>query len=104
MCGLLLIPLTSARPVLIVATCLMGVGQGLCHPTLSAFITKIAPPSHRGGILGVSSSMMALARVLGPPLAGFAYDAWRTPGAIFSQTAVVTIGIVLLLSLLRRLE
>lgn len=93
--GLLLIPFTQLRAVLIGATCLMGVGQGLCHPTLSAFITKISPPSHRGGILGVSSSMTALARVLGPALAGYAYDALKTPGAVFSQVAVVTIGIAL---------
>jgi len=100
MLGLLLVPLTHAPVVLIVATCLMGVGQGLCHPTLSAFITKVAPASHRGGILGVSSSMTALARMLGPALVGFAYDALKTPGAIFSQAAIVSIGIALAMRLL----
>jgi len=95
MLGLLLVPFTHAVGMLIAATCLMGIGQGLCHPTLSAYISKTAPPSHRGGILGVSSSLTALARVCGPALAGFAYDALRTPGALFSQAAVVTIGIFL---------
>lgn len=98
--GLLLIPLTAARAVLIAATCLMGLGQGLCHPTLSAYISKVAPPTHRGGILGVSSSMTALARVIGPALAGVAHDALRTNGAIGAQVIVVSIGIVLLLRLL----
>ncbi|MDP9190634.1 MAG: MFS transporter [Acidobacteriota bacterium] len=102
--GLLLIPLTAAPAVLIAATCLMGVGQGLCHPTLSAFISKVAPPSQRGGILGVSSSMTALARVIGPALAGLAYDALQTNGAIVSQVMVVSIGIVLLLRLLTTRE
>jgi DHA1 family tetracycline resistance protein-like MFS transporter len=98
--GLLLIPLTTSRAVLIAATCLTGVGQGLCLPTMSAFISKVAPPSHRGGILGVSSSMTALARVIGPALVGLAYDALHTRGAIASQVAVVTIGIAMLARLL----
>ena len=98
--GLLLVPLTTMRAPLIVAVCLMGVAQGLCHPTLSAFISKVAPPAHRGGILGVSSSMTALARVIGPALVGLAYDSLRTGGAIASQVLVVAVGIVLLSRLL----
>ena len=97
--GLLLVPLTTARAVLIAAACLMGVAQGLCHPTLNAFISKVAPPAHRGGILGVSSSMTALARVMGPALVGLAYDTLRTTGAIASQVLVVMAGIALLLQL-----
>jgi DHA1 family tetracycline resistance protein-like MFS transporter len=95
MAGMLLLPLTHARAGIIAATCLMGAGQGLCNPTLSAYISKIAPASHRGGILGVSTSLNALARVLGPPLAGLAYDAFQTAGAVVSQAAVIAIGIVL---------
>ena len=100
MFGLLLVPLTQARPVLIVATIFMGFGQGLCHPTISAFVTKIAPPSHRGGILGVVSSMTALARMFGPALVGFAYDALKTPGAVFLQAMIVSVGIALAMRLL----
>jgi MFS transporter, DHA1 family, tetracycline resistance protein len=100
MLGLLLVPWTQDTRVLIIATCLMGVGQGLCNPTLSAYISKIAPPAERGGILGVSSSLTALARVIGPALAGLAYDSLRTPGAVFSQAIIVTIAIVLALRLM----
>jgi MFS transporter, DHA1 family, tetracycline resistance protein len=102
--GLLLVPLTAGRAVLIAAVCLMGMAQGLCHPTLSAFISKVAPPAHRGGILGVSSSMTALARVMGPALVGLAYDAMRTTGAIASQVLVAIAGIALLLRLLHSAE
>ncbi len=97
--GLLIVPLTIQRAPLIAAVCLMGMAQGLCHPTLSAYISKVAPPAHRGGILGVSSSMTALARMIGPALAGLAYDALRTGGAIGSQVVVVMVGIVLLIRL-----
>lgn len=99
--GLLLVPLSATRAPLIAATCLMGIAQGLCHPTLSAYISKVAPSEHRGGILGVSSSMTALARVMGPAIAGFAYDALRTGGAVGSQVVIVIVGMLLLLQLRR---
>lgn len=98
--GLLLIPFTRDVKLLVGATCLLGVGQGLCNPALSAYISKVAPPSHRGGILGVSSSLNALARVAGPALAGFAYDTLAAPGALFSQAAVVTIAMALAVRLI----
>jgi MFS family permease len=93
--GLLLVPFTHSRAVLVLAICLMGVGQGLCNPTLSAFISKVAPSTHRGGILGVSSSLNSLARVIGPALAGWAYDTMKAPGALLSQGAVVLIALIL---------
>ncbi|HJQ35582.1 MAG TPA: MFS transporter [Thermoanaerobaculia bacterium] len=99
--GCLVLGLLSVPFNLILATCLMGFAQGLCHPALSAFISKVAPTEHRGGILGVSSSMTALARVVGPALAGFAYDTLRTRGAIGSQLVVVVLAVGLLLALLR---
>jgi DHA1 family tetracycline resistance protein-like MFS transporter len=104
MAGLLLVPLTHARLVLVAATCLMGVGQGLCNPALSAYISKVAPTTHRGGILGVSSSLNSLARVVGPPLAGFAYDAYKAPGAALSQAAVVSVALLLSVRLIRSRE
>ncbi|MCU1244573.1 MAG: tetracycline resistance protein, partial [Acidobacteria bacterium] len=93
--GLLLIPFTRDLRLLVAATCLMGVAQGLCNSALSSYLSKIAPPAHRGGILGVSSSLNALARVLGPALAGFAYDALHAPGALLSQAIVVAVAIAL---------
>ena len=100
MLGLLIVPATTARGALVVAACLMGVGQGLCNPLLSSYISKVAPASHRGGILGVATSLNALARVMGPPLAGLAYDAFRTPGALLSQVAIVSVAMLLAMRLI----
>jgi MFS family permease len=100
--GLLLVPLSTSRVVLVLATCLMGMGQGLCNPALSSYISKIAPTSHRGGILGVATSLNALARVMGPPIAGFAYDSFHTAGASLSEAVIVAIGIALSLRVIAR--
>ncbi|HEX7137858.1 MAG TPA: MFS transporter [Vicinamibacterales bacterium] len=102
MLGLLIVPFTHSRGALVVATCLMGAGQALCNPALSAYISKISPPTQRGAILGVSTSLNSLARVFGPAVAGLAYDALQAPGALLSQAAVVAVGIVLSLQLIRR--
>lgn len=98
--GLLLILFTRDPKVLAIAIILMGVGQGLCNPTLSAYISKIAAPTHRGGVLGVSTSLNALARVIGPPLAGLAYDAFRAPGALITQAAIAAVAIALAVRLM----
>ena len=86
--------------MLIAATLLMGVGQGLINPTLSSYISKVAPATHRGGILGLAHSMNALARVAGPPIAGLAYDAYRAPGALLAQAFIVCLGITLAVRLM----
>jgi MFS family permease len=93
--GLMLVPFTTERGMLIAATLLMGMGQGLINPTLSSYISKIAPASHRGGILGLAHSLNALARVMGPPIAGFAYDAYQAPGALGTQAVLVLVGMAL---------
>jgi MFS family permease len=98
--GLVIVPFTTDRVVLVIATCLMGVGQGLCNPTFSSYISKVAPATRRGGILGLAHSLNALARVAGPPIAGLAYDAFRTPGAFFSQAAIVCIGMFMAVRLI----
>lgn len=100
--GLLLVPLTGALGALIVATLLMGVAQGLVNPTLSSYISKVAPESHRGGILGLAHSLNALARVMGPPIAGFAYDTFKTPGAFVSQAIIVAMAIAVASPLIYR--
>ena len=100
--GLLLMPLTRDRLVLIAATCLLGAGQGLCYPALSAHLSKLAPREQLGGVMGVSSALNACARIFGPPVAGLAYDAFAASGAAASQAAVVAIAIAIASPLLTR--
>jgi MFS family permease len=55
--------------LLLLATTLMASGNGLNNPSLSALVSRAAAGEDQGGVLGVSQSLGALARVLGP-LAG----------------------------------
>ncbi len=54
--------------------CLLAVGHGMLHPALSSLASLGAPPHLRGGVMGVYHSASSLARVVGPPVAGWFYD------------------------------
>ena len=53
-------------PWLLLAIAVTAVGNGLNTPSLSSLISRSASGEHQGGVLGVSQSMGALARVVGP--------------------------------------
>jgi multidrug resistance protein len=52
--------------LLLVAIGMLSVGNGLNNPSLSSLISRAAPGQQQGGVLGVSQSFGALARVVGP--------------------------------------
>lgn len=53
-------------PLLIAATTVVAVGNGLNTPSLSSLISRAASGDDQGGVLGVSQASGALARVVGP--------------------------------------
>ena len=64
--GFFLTRQADALPSLLVAIAVLAVGNGLNTPSLSSLISRGASGDHQGGVLGVSQSMGALARVVGP--------------------------------------
>lgn len=53
---------------------LLAVGNGITNPSLSSLASKGARAESRGATMGVYQSAGSLARVIGPPIAGLAYD------------------------------
>jgi MFS family permease len=72
--GMLFLGAAVIWPVLILALALMVVGAGIASPSLTTLVANSAPESKRGEVLGFQQSSNALARVIGPPLAGLAFD------------------------------
>jgi len=58
-------------PWLMFAIAITAIGNGLNTPSLSSLISRAASGDHQGGVLGVSQSMGALARVVGPLIGTF---------------------------------
>jgi DHA1 family tetracycline resistance protein-like MFS transporter len=53
----------------------VGLGWGLLAPSLQSLVSRRAMANEQGEVLGVNQSASALARVIGPVAAGWAYGA-----------------------------
>jgi DHA1 family tetracycline resistance protein-like MFS transporter len=53
----------------------VGIGWGLLAPSLQSLVSRRAMANEQGQVLGVNQSASALARVIGPVAAGWAYGA-----------------------------
>ena len=65
---------TLTLTLAISALCLLSIGHGLSHPTLSSLTSKASEPAKQGATMGVFNSASSLARVFCPPFAGWLYD------------------------------
>lgn len=89
-----------AVPILLVFVG-MAVGQGVAGPSLQALVSRGVGEEEQGFVLGTNQSMSALARAVGPGLAGLLFE--RSPAAPFhAASAVLVAGVVLALAAVRR--
>jgi MFS family permease len=77
-------------PVLFLSLAFLVFGSGLVNPSLTALVTNSADDSRRGEVLGVQQSANALARTIGPPLAGLTFDVLGV-GSQFALGALVVL-------------
>ena len=68
--GYALLGFTHSIPVLMVAATVTAFG-GFIRPTLTSLITKAAPRSETGSVLGLQQSLTSVAQIAAPPLGGF---------------------------------
>lgn len=80
------------------ALALVALGQGAAMPALSALISRSAPEAERGRVLGVSQSLSALARVVGPVWGGVAFAQLGIAAPYLSGAAVMILGVVWFIS------
>jgi hypothetical protein len=93
--GFLLIPFVGPGPAagLLAALGLVVGGQGLASPSLSSLISKTVQAPEHGEVLGVSQSLSAGARVLGPAGGGFVFHHLNAD-AVYVAAAACAAGAV----------
>jgi DHA1 family tetracycline resistance protein-like MFS transporter len=69
--GLLGLVLARTIPMLGLCAIVFSFGTGITRPTLSSLIIQAAPPSRKGGAIGVASSIESFSRSLAPILGGW---------------------------------
>ena len=78
---------------------IMAAGQGLLLPSTSTLISRHTPAAMQGGILGLSQSLSAGARAVGPVIAGALFDAdFHLPYVV---SAILVVGVAVTLATLR---
>lgn len=82
-----------------VASALVASGSGLYNPSLTSYASQKAPPETQGLNLGVVQSMSALARVLGPPVGGLAYQYIGMRGPYFLGAGGLVLALLVSLRL-----
>lgn len=73
--GVIAMGLAQSIVATIVSLLAVGVGWGLLAPSLQSLVSRRAMANEQGQVLGVNQSASALARVIGPVAAGWAYGA-----------------------------
>ena len=71
--GLVVVPFSRDLALLGGAFAVLAVGLGLTQPALNSLISRRAGGGEQGEVLGVTQSIGSLARVIGPPLAGYLF-------------------------------
>lgn len=95
--GLFWLPRATGPAALLGALGLVVGGQGLASPSLSSLISKSARTGEHGHTLGVSQSLSAAARVLGPAGGGLVFDQLgaAAPYLVAAACAVGAAGLAL---------
>jgi DHA1 family tetracycline resistance protein-like MFS transporter len=99
--GLALLPFAPPTMPMVAVFTLIAIGQGIASPSLHALISRGTDPSEQGIVLGANQSMSALARAIGPTLAGGLY--LMGPASPFlASAAVIALSLPLAMLATRR--
>lgn len=96
--GMAMVPLAPSLPLVVLAGAVFAIGQASATPAVMAMISHQAGVAEQGRVLAASQSLSALARVLGPWLAGVAFahvgiDAPYIGGAALGVIALLTLAL-----------
>lgn len=93
--GLCLLAADGRWFTLVPALVLLVLGQGLVSPTMSSAVAGQGSADERGRLLGFQQSAGALARALGPAVAGVLYDRVAVPAPYLVGAALVAVAAAL---------
>ena len=77
---------------IVISLCFLSLGHGMLHPSLSSLASKGAAADRRGATMGVFQSAGSLARVVGPPTAGYLYDSFSKSAPFYSGAVILAIA------------
>lgn len=97
--GFVVVGAAHSGGVLYLGLALLAVGSSFVMPSLSALVSRYAPPQRQGLALGVFRSVGSLARAIGPLLGGILYWRLSSWGPYYVGAALAVIPLVLAFAL-----
>jgi MFS family permease len=97
--GLALIGFSHHLALLTLAVTLLGIGTGLTNPSLSGSVSLLTKDNEQGSAMGVSQSLQALGRIVGPVLGGYFYQTYSFGMPFFAAGFFTFCGLLLVLRL-----
>lgn len=95
--GLALLATATSWWVLVPSLALLALGQGIATPTMTSMVVDRVPPDQKGQALGFQQSAGALARIVGPALAGKLFDVKvGLPYAVGAAITLVALALLVL--------
>lgn len=77
------------------AVTLMGIGNGLANPALIGSLSLLSDQGEQGHRMGVSQSLAALGRILGPASGGYLYQAFGQGYPFFVSSSLMVLSLCL---------
>lgn len=97
--GLLAIAYADSVGWLLLGLALLALGFGGTLPSVASLLSRVATAELQGSVLGIGQSVGSLARIVGPTLAGIAYDlrgiAWPYLGGAWVAGAALLVAMTL---------
>lgn len=93
--GLAILAVAHAPWSMIVGSCALALGNGLVSPATSAIVSRVSSADNQGLNQGIVQSGAALARIVGPALAGLLFER-VAPGAPMAVGAAIVLLVLLL--------
>ncbi|MCB0213839.1 MAG: MFS transporter, partial [Anaerolineae bacterium] len=86
-----------ASPVPLVAgTILFAMGDGLLGPSMTGLISRRAGARSQGMVQGGNQSIQSLARIIGPLLGGYIYDAWGHTSPYLGGAVIILLTVLMM--------
>jgi hypothetical protein len=90
-------------PLMCIGLVVMGLGTSYSTPASTALLSQYTPPSQQGSIMGISQSLQALARTIGPLMWGAIYTINNSlPFAVGAVSGLITTILCIVAYLLHR--
>jgi MFS family permease len=71
---------------------LIGAGYGMGGPAMLGLISRLSGANHQGSTLGLTQSTSAMARIIGPPLAGLVMQHGGAPRAFMTASVIAVMA------------